>query len=314
MSDMGSVDLLIDEELYRLEPAVRPDREEDLELSAAGGSPSVTINVWGKLILEGALRYELCIKHGLPFSVKQISCADRRDAISWACIENLKKSGLTSEMRIYLIGKRYLAEKRERGVPRQPPSVVRKSDTKGRASVDLPRYRTGTLIGKDYGIGFGTVLNYSTYAQAIDKIASADPALADAILSRELLLSQNMVIKLSQLPENELASVKENPARFFSSVPSKKRGRGRPPIHEKNIVPDDHTSVNIKQMPTYDPDSCIAGLTLTIPSWVSSIDRVKDTADFSIISGNATDGLKRQLTRLMDTANELLNHMQEESR
>lgn len=34
----------------------------------------------------------------------------------------------------------------------------------------------------------------------------------------------------------------------------------------------------IKTMPAYDPDAEVAGLTLTIPSWMSSIDRTKSMA------------------------------------
>lgn len=40
----------------------------------------------------------------------------------------------------------------------------------------------------------------------------------------------------------------------------------------------------IKTMPAYDPDAEVAGLTLTIPSWMSSIERTRNMAHLASIS------------------------------
>ena len=52
--------------------------------------------------------------------------------------------------------------------------------------------------------------------------------------------------------------------------------------------------------------------TLTIPSWSSSIDRVRNQTDLSIISSHARDGLIKQLYSLVDHVSELLGAIEED--
>ena len=57
-------------------------------------------------------------------------------------------------------------------------------------------------------------------------------------------------------------------------------------------------AATIKTMPAYDPDTEVAGLTLTIPSWMSSIDRTKSMAHLEAISPAARQNLLAALTEL----------------
>ena len=53
-------------------------------------------------------------------------------------------------------------------------------------------------------------------------------------------------------------------------------------------------------------------LTLTIPSWSSSIDRVRKQTDLSIISAHAREGLAKQLQSLIDHVSDLLGAIKED--
>ena len=69
----------------------------------------------------------------------------------------------------------------------------------------------------------------------------------------------------------------------------------------------------IKTMPAYDPDAEVAGLTLTIPSWMSSIDRTKSMAHLEAISPAARQNLLAALTELEGKIQEMLNAIEVES-
>lgn len=69
----------------------------------------------------------------------------------------------------------------------------------------------------------------------------------------------------------------------------------------------------IKTMPAYDPDTEVAGLTLTIPSWMSSIDRTKSMAQLEAISPAARQNLLAALTELEGKIQEMLNAIEGES-
>lgn len=63
---------------------------------------------------------------------------------------------------------------------------------------------------------------------------------------------------------------------------------------------------SVKDMPAFDPDAEITGLTLTIPSWTSSIERTKTKADLSIVSSNARTKLTSALQDLQAKIQEML--------
>jgi len=48
-------------------------------------------------------------------------------------------------------------------------------------------------------------------------------------------------------------------------------------------------------MPAYDHDAEINSLSLTIPSWASSIDRVRNNVDFSTVTPKGRAGLMQAL-------------------
>ena len=70
-------------------------------------------------------------------------------------------------------------------------------------------------------------------------------------------------------------------------------------------------NVGIKKMPKYDPDSELMSLTLTIPMWKSSLERLKTTADFEHSSTDARDKLLQQLSSLGDSIYMLSSFIEE---
>ena len=67
---------------------------------------------------------------------------------------------------------------------------------------------------------------------------------------------------------------------------------------------------SIRNLPQFDPDAEIASLTLTIPSWNSSIERVLKVSDFKIASDTAKNKLKYQLMCLISTTNNILKKLE----
>lgn len=59
-------------------------------------------------------------------------------------------------------------------------------------------------------------------------------------------------------------------------------------------------------MPKFDPDASVTELYLTIPSWISSINRTQKNSDLSIISDNARSAVIQELKILIQEADKLL--------
>ena len=61
----------------------------------------------------------------------------------------------------------------------------------------------------------------------------------------------------------------------------------------------------------HDPDAEIAGLTLTVPSWVSSIERARNNADMNAASTGAKSRLEEALLSLQEKVSEMLSDIRE---
>ena len=68
----------------------------------------------------------------------------------------------------------------------------------------------------------------------------------------------------------------------------------------------------MKDAPVFDPDAELIGLTLTIPSWGSSIERAMSSADLSLASKNAKYKLIDALTYLRIKIDDVLSAIKEE--
>lgn len=284
-------DMIIDEEFLRLEQF--PGEYEKMQRMLFQNDPR-PVNLWGRIIAEGFIRYKAYIENGLPCPVRQIPAHSRQEAISWACAEQLKRDDLNIEMQKYLIRKRYLAEsKQPAGTSPSGASPVSDSHRPKRSAV-----QTAIWLGAQHNCNRCTVVRYANYAAAIDHLASKAPVLMASILSGQLDLPQKAVIKLPLLSDQELRRVSDEPDVYFAHVlQGNKQGGRQPRFH---MDPDSSLHArSVKQMPDYDPDAQVSGLTLTIPSWINSIKRVLDLAELSAISGEALNSLSLQLHQLI---------------
>ena len=64
-------------------------------------------------------------------------------------------------------------------------------------------------------------------------------------------------------------------------------------------------------MPKFDPDAELSSLSLTIPSWCSSIERVMNVTDFQRSSKEGKKRLKVQLSNLMTVIDKITKILEE---
>lgn len=317
---MATVVLKIDEDFKTLIRPLSQDEYLQLEANLLLDGCREPIITWNGVIVDGHNRYEICKKHNIPFAVQPKEFGCREEAIIWICSNQLGRRNISDETRKYLIGKRYQSEK-----------VIGIRNTTGNnqytdgADDTMPnddRFRTATKLADEYHLSQVTVQKYGTYSRALDTIGAIEPSLIPRILSGSIKISHENVVALSKLNEDEIKTFgekmkeKNQPFTRFSGAREDIPNRFRrpspvvhtPPSSEVNGLPEN----SVKTMPKYDPDSEITGLTLTIPSWVSSIDRAKTKADFSSTSKPAKTKLVGALKDLLGIIMELLTKIEEE--
>lgn len=317
MTEKAYKQLDIDTEFKNL---IRPLRKEEymqLELNLVVDGCRDPIITWNNTIVDGHNRYEICNRLHIPYATQQIDFESREAAVIWICSNQLGRRNITEETRKYLIGRQYEAEKHAgcRKNANGYNQYMKSPETEIADSPDdltsLDRKesnrRTAWRLGEEYHISSGTVQKYARYSQALDTIGKKVPELIPQILSGSYKISHENVVALSMMDAEEMQKLNrkigQGAAPFIRYSESRREISGE--VSKPTLQITD-TPV-IKTMPVFDPDAEVAGLTLTIPSWTSSIERTKSTADLNIISSSAKGRLEEALNELQSTVQEMLS-------
>lgn len=287
----------IDNEFYDLIQPCASSFFKKLEEDIFDNGCHEPILIWNNTIIDGHKRYSICCKWEIGFSIKQMHFNGRPDAISYICTKQLKRSDLTIEMMKYLIGRKYQAEseicKRD--------SSPENSSFVFRNNMPCSKYETAHVIGIDFSISHATVIKYDAFAIAIDSLKEKEPVIASRILSGKSKVSHENTVELSRLPKEDLKSL----TGIFTNNKMEHIGISeiRHELHWKHIpipVPKEKITPNtpLRKIPKYDPDAEISSLSLTIPSWVSSIEHSGIATDFTSISSSARTKAIKQLSVL----------------
>ena len=263
------------------------------------------ICTWNGIVINGIEAYELFRKHSIPFRIKRLHFSSKEDVISWICTDQLQREDLTNTNKKYLIGKKYNAEKIL--ISRQLSST-NKSHISG-ASIAAKK------VSEECNVAMATVHKYSAYSHALDIIDEKVPDLVKRVRSGQLWISQANIIELSGLSKEQLLSLNNyllaEKIEHLSYHDMKREllwnNYAKPMLEKKSSV----SIPSIRNLPQFDPDAEIASLTLTIPSWNSSIERVLKVSDFKIASDTAKNKLKYQLMCLISTTNTILKKLEE---
>jgi hypothetical protein len=277
------------------------------------------IAVWNDVIVDGHNRYKICTEHQIPFAVEEMSFNSKEEVIAWICANQLGRRNLTEESRKYLIGKQYESEKiiSKRNAVYQdkrddrinPPYET--FDTVHENRVTETKKKTAERIAEENHISHGTVEKYSVYTRAIEEIQKKEPHMASKILSGRYKISHNGVLDLAKRSPDELRDLntrlEQRQYPFAKYQTTRREILGVEPTPRK----EHGKQQSIKDMPAYDPDAEVVGLTLTIPSWSSSINRIVHT-DFETVSVNARRELQSALLDLRDTIANMMTVIREE--
>ena len=103
--------LIIDPRFKNLIPPLQRTEYLQLEENLLADGCRDPLVVWRGTLVDGHNRYEICMRHRIPFSVTEVDFYCREEAIAWICANQLGRRNLSEGTRKYLIGKQYDSEK-----------------------------------------------------------------------------------------------------------------------------------------------------------------------------------------------------------
>ena len=274
------------------------------------------VPVWGSTLLGEYEKYYLYREWCVPFDLYYVQCKNQEEALLWVCKTQLERTDLNNSMRNYLIGKRYNIEC---ALTAHDAAVNRKActDKHGKPIIiqnfeyEKSPHWVAASIAKKFEVGIDTILRYSKYARAIDYIRLVESDYISLHLSGAIQMSMATAISISEMTEAEIhktcsAIAAEKSDRLWRSETREyfkqlKEKKDQPQIQ----IPEG----SIKDMPKYNPNSEIESLALTIPSWISSIERVRSVTDMNAVYGASKDNLWGALVKLKIAADIMMSAM-----
>ena len=309
---MQEYDLKIDPEFESLHIKASEKHTEKLENSLLENGLAHPLLIWHGVIVDGHKRYRICQKRYMPYKVRHMAFGSRHDVMLWICDQMLLRNDLSEERKKYYIGKKFLFQY---DAMLYKPYGINASDYKSPIGC---RYKMAEKIGAGFSLSSSAVLKYSQYASALDSIRGQDPMIFERIISGEVKVSHKNILDISNLSGDDMRFLhscfkEKNRTHITHSEIWHELSWNRvhptlPTSRKKPVV-----TAPIKQMPAYDPDAEISSLSLTIPSWISSIERTVSNADFSSATDSAKNKLREQLNALRKAAEFLYSYTQEAS-
>lgn len=305
--------LRIEPEFRRLVAPLTLIELKNMEDSLQSPDSAKEIRIWRNTLLVDYEYYDYCHMLQIPFSLINIPLANQEEAVAWICENQLHRKCLTEEMKKYLIGKRSVTETALGA--HEYATLKQRTTRRAYAIMKLAKYdssatQTRERLGTEYFLSFGTIRKYEQYALGLDRILEISPEFVNEHLAGRLKVSHERLDALVLLSPSQLDAECRS---ILSDARQTKSGfKGRFPRYSEMEKEEKAPSVSIKDMPAYDPDAEISSLALTIPSWISTINRVRNTTTISETSEPARSRLKDALQSLKGTADMMLFALREE--
>lgn len=265
------------------------------------------IIIWNDYIIDGHNRYSICTKYSIPFNTVSKDFASREEVIVWICKNQLGRRNITEETRKYLIGRQYESEK----IIDNKKNILGKNqysqqsrqdeidedyiiDSEPEQSIQRSKNKTAHIIGAENNITHATVQKYAYFSRALDHIAEQCPELKTKILSGRYKISHKNVLALEQLSPTELTQLNVRLDRgnhpFVQYCTTRSIIENEPKEESKPHQP------SVKDMPEHNPDAPVIQLCLTVPSWITSVQKATEPATIA----NASDKAKQQLLEILN--------------
>ncbi len=294
--------LVADRVFQSLSVPLQPEQEAELEKSLLQEGCMEPVIAWNGVIIDGYKRYRICTAEGVDYDFREMKFPSEEEAVSWVCRKRIHEYPKHSVPYRYLVGRLYNAQKEIYREVRKQPEDIR--------TIQLnPEWdRVSYYIAEEFNLHHATIENHGTYAMWMEQIADKVWPLFEAILSGTIAATRKEIRSYAEMDVKQLTDLYKTRWGLEDGKESALRIRTRKNRQEiesrTNEIP---LKVGVKDMPAYDPDMELRGLTLTISAWIMAISRVKKKTDQA--TENGKDQLARSLIRLEGEIDELLGVM-----
>ena len=243
---------------------------------------------WHDNIVDGRERKDICNRLNVSIEEKNWSGKSWYEICRYICERQLERDDLPLPMRRYLVGKSFhtYIQEIEKSYREEHP------DCEEVPAHITKRQKTASNVAHLYDLSYATIIKYESFAIAMDKVREKQPGLVGEFLNGEIRVALGTLEQLADMEKEELDSL-------FKDV--QKHGIDH---ITGAILPHKSSTESFE-------DAIPPSLSLTIPSWISSIERTRDRANFREASMRSKLKLAQQLYLLEHTVTKVKTEIEE---
>ena len=219
--------LKIDPEFQNKIPPLTEDEFKQLEENIMdAGEVYEPITVWNDTIIDGHNRYKIVLMHpGIRWRVRQANFADKWEAISWMCANQLGRRNIQDPLvKEELIGLMYEARKKSNGGQKGNENA-KKRDDQNEQVVSKPK-STAQTIADELNTSEMTVRRAGAFYRGMKAIEATDPEFANDIRSHKKNVSRENIRKIGtarpEVQENVIDEIKNAGPKKITKSETKK--------------------------------------------------------------------------------------------
>ena len=221
--------------------------------------------------IDNILIFDVCTAYHIDYRTYEMSFPSVYHVYSWVCYEQLERKDITGSMRRFLLGYLTLAE-----------SAIYQNTKKGKLANIPAKKEAVEIVAKCFGLSNVSIFNHKRLAESILKINDISCELIPYILNERMRINTQQIISLGSKSKVEIKEL----AYEIRNISDKEEIRFAD--LNKKLVQDKHMNQRnkkkiqsnipeIRKMPEYDPDAELTSLSLTLPVWINSINRVYES-------------------------------------
>ena len=278
---------------------------EKLEASLLHHGCIEPIYVWNDVILDGHKRYKLCSYEEIEYEIKNMSFETVDEAMLWVSWKRILQAEKKTVIYRYLSGKIDKCNKKvnlQRQESRKCHDPAKTSDINGEEYTAYSEKQ----IAEELGWTMSTMDFLRQYATALDMIAEKDQAFFDAVIREEISIKQRNLMRLSKLDSKKLTDIRKKMI-SQKNLEMRKKNKKDVRMPEKEVKKEElPIFAGIKEMPVFDPDMELKGLTLTIPTWINVMSKTEKKMNANSASEKAKENLINNLMDLQGQIDSML--------
>ena len=301
------------EDFRVLEIPLPPEKRRELEIRVKRNGHIGTVIAWQGYVLCGYEKFDLCLKYHRQYLVEE-QWFNRKDAaVAWLCRRQLKRTDLCKSAQAWLISRLYEALRKERERQKAKDQFqYRQLSPSVRSFAEPEDDKDCFAIQSDLALEFNchwrTVQRYVAFGRQLDQLEERAPGVRKRVLSGDLEVTISNMPALLEMPPFDLRKMADDPRCTVLLPPASLPPEKPAPRKPRPVV---CLKPGIKEMPAYDPDAELNGLTYTISAWCKAVRQVRDHADLTKATVIGRENLFRALAALLMDIDPLFTKLEE---